>query len=100
MKALKRMLLFGAVFASVTFLVILVNQTLQLTEFASRIHPVAGEGVFWGLIFIYALSVAVPVILFFRLPSPLIPPDSEEGEQFEEHLRLLSRRLSGSPRVR
>ncbi|NIP57057.1 MAG: hypothetical protein GWM92_02940, partial [Gemmatimonadetes bacterium] len=52
---LKRILAFGAVLLSVFFLVVLVNQTLQLTEFAARLHPIAGEAVFWGLVFTYAL---------------------------------------------
>lgn len=98
-KTLKRMLFFGAVLVSVSFLMILINQTLQLTEFAARLHPMAGEGVFWGLIFIYGLCLSVPVLLFLRLPSPLIPPESEEGEEFDEHLDLLARRLSRNPLV-
>lgn len=96
---LKRILFFSALLISVSFLVILINQTLQLTEFATRLHPMAGEGVFWGLIFIYGLCLSVPIVLFLRLPSPLIPPASEEGEEFEEHLDLLARRLSRNPRV-
>lgn len=96
---LKRILFFGALLASVSFLVILINQTLQLTEFAARFHPMAGEGVFWGLIFTYGICLSVPIFLFFRLPSPLIPPASEEGEEFEKHLDLLARRLSRNPRV-
>lgn len=98
-RTLKRILLFAAVLASVSFLVLLVNQTLQLTEFAARFHPLAGEGVFWGLIFTYAICLSVPAFLFLRLPSPLIPPDSEEGEEFDEHLDRLARRLSRNPRV-
>lgn len=96
---MKRILFFGALLASVSFLVILVNQTLQLTEFADRFHPMAGEAVFWGLIFTYGVCLSVPMFLLLRLPSPLIPPASEEGEEFEEHLNLLARRLSRNPRV-
>lgn len=97
--AMKKILAFGAVFASVAFLVVLINQTLQLTEFAGRLHPLAGEAVFWGLVFTYVLCIGIPFVLFFRLPSPLVPPESEEGAEFEEHLRLVGRRLARNPRV-
>ena len=98
--SLKRILLFGSVLALLSFAVILINQTLQLTEFAERVHPVFGQGVFWGLIFAYALCLGVPVVLLLRLPSPLIPPRTDDGPEFQEHLQLLGRRLSRNPRLR
>ena len=49
----RRVVLLVATLVLVSGVVILVNQTLQLAEFAGRLHPVAGEAVFWGLVFTY-----------------------------------------------
>ena len=76
--------------------VLLVNQTLQLAEFAGRLHPVAGDAVFWGLVFTYLFCAGVPLYLFLRLPRPLAPPASTEDPAFEAHLRRLGRRLAGN----
>ena len=40
--SLRKILLFAVGFLTITFAVIVVNQTLQLAEFADRIHPTAG----------------------------------------------------------
>ena len=96
----KRILVFGSVPVLLSFAVILINQTLQLTEFAERVHPVLGQGVFWGLVFAYALCLGVPVVLLLRLPSPIIPPHTDDGPEFQEHLQLLGRRLRRNPRVK
>lgn len=98
-KTLKRILVSGALLLSLSFLVILVNQTLQLADFAARFHPVAGEAVFWGLVFLFVIALAVPVFLVLRLPSPLVPPATDEGDAFERHLQRLAERLSRNPRI-
>jgi hypothetical protein len=96
---LRKILAFAAVFLALSFLVVLANQTVQLAEFASRIHPVAGEAVFWALVLLYALFVAVPFFLLFRLPRPITPPDSEDSPDFDRHLQRLRRRLAANPLV-
>lgn len=98
-RALKRILISGAALACISFVVILLNQTLQLAEIADRLHPVAGEVVFWGLIFTYALCLAIPSYLLFRLPGPLVPPSEEDSPAFEEHLNRLRARLQKNPRT-
>jgi len=91
-----RILVWTAAFTAVAFLVVILNQTLQLALLAERIHPVAGEGVFWGLMFVYAAMVSVPFILFVRLPSPLIPPQDENSPEYERHLVRLGQRLAAN----
>ncbi|MFW6198274.1 MAG: DUF697 domain-containing protein [Acidobacteriota bacterium] len=96
---LRRILAVGAGFLSVAFTVILVNQTLQLADFAGRLHPVAGDVVLWGLVLLYLAGLGVPLYLYFRLPRALVPPDVVEGPAFEEHLRRVADRLRRNPRL-
>jgi len=91
------MLLFLAGFVAIAFAVVVANQTLQLAEFAQRIHPVAGTIVFWALILIYVVCLAVPLVLYFRLPAAFQPPPVEDGPEFERHLQRLTRRLAANP---
>jgi hypothetical protein len=96
---LKKVLVAGAVFLSLAFLVILTGQVTQLAEFAERFHPLAGDAVFWGLVFVLALSLLVPAVLVLRLPRPLVPPTVDAGPEFDAHVAKLSARLLQNPRV-
>jgi len=98
-QTMKRLLLFAAAFVTLAFLVILINQVLQLSEFAGRFHPVMGDAVFWGFIFVFGICLAVPVLLFFRLPRTLVPPEEGDEEAIREYLPRLSERLSRNPRL-
>jgi hypothetical protein len=75
------------------FVVVLVNQTAQLVELASRIAPWAGAVVFWTLMALYAFCVITPLYLLFSLPKPLRAPESETDPQFPAHLERLQGRL-------
>lgn len=97
---IRRLVFWGALFAAVAFAVILVSQTLQLAEFGSRIHPVLGDAIFWGILFLLALSLIAPLVLLFRLPKPLLPPKDHTGPEFETHLARLGQRLASNPLVR
>jgi hypothetical protein len=86
-----------AVLACVGCGVVLANQTMQLVGLVERIHPVLGTALLWTLLTLYALCVAVPLVLFLRLPTPLKPPASEDSPEFPRHLAALGRRLRGNP---
>ncbi len=94
-----RILLFGALLLTVSFVVLMANQTVQLADLAARVHPMAGQGVFWALAFIYTACLLVPLFLFLRLPKPLIPPESEDSPEFRKHLQGLAKRLTLNPRL-
>jgi hypothetical protein len=83
-----------------TFLVFLVNQTVQVVGLAERIHPAAGTAVLWGLLVLYAGCAVVPLVMLFRLPRPLRPPASDAAPDFEAHLEALGLRLKGNPLLR
>ena len=99
MPSLRKIAIFSAVFCVVFVGVALVNQTLQLSDAAARLHPTAGDFVFWGLVFTYLLCVGGPIVLFLRLPAALVPPRSEEDPAFEGYLKKLRRRLAANPHL-
>lgn len=84
-------------FALLAFVVFLVNQTAQVVDLSGRVHPVLGTIVFWGLLALYAVCLLVPLLLFFRLPEPLSPPESEDAPEFPAHLAALRKRLRTNP---
>ena len=93
----------AVVVATVSFAVIVINQSAQLVELAGRAHPLAGQAVFWGLLLFYVACIVVPLALWLRLPRSLVPPATDDGPEHERYLRSLrarlarNRRLSGSP---
>ena len=92
----RRLAMLVATLVLVSVGVILVNQTLQLAEFAGRLHPAACAAVFWGLVITYLVCGGVPLYLFLRLPRPLEPPASTDDPAFNAHLRRLGQRLAAN----
>ena len=95
--SLRKILFFVGLFLSIAFAAVVVNQTLQLAEFAGRLHPTLGTVVLWSLIGIYLACLGVPVLLSFRLPGALRPPDTDEEPEYERHLQRLRKRLRDHP---
>jgi len=98
-KIFRNILLLAAALVLLSFTVFVVTQTSRLVELAAALHPTAGTVVLWTLLALYAGLVTAIVVLFFRLPSPLRPPASEDSPQFEEHLANLRGRLRGNPHL-
>ncbi|MCY3728932.1 MAG: DUF697 domain-containing protein [Nitrospira sp.] len=80
--------------------VMVVNQTNQFIQLATQFDERLGRIVFWGLIALYAVLIITPIVLFFRLPKALIPPDDETSPAFEKHLSLLKTRLKTNPHTK
>ena len=80
--------------------VMVVNQTNQFIQLATQFDERLGRLVFWGLITLYAVLIFTPIVLFFRLPKTLTPPDDETSPAFEKHLSLLKTRLKTNPYMR
>lgn len=96
-RTIRKIATLAAVFITVAVTVVLINQSLQLAMFAERLHPVAGDAVFWGLIFFFLTIGLAPVVMFFRLPGPLVPPESEGDPAFPTHVTRLRERLLRNP---
>ncbi len=80
--------------------VIVVNQTNQFIQLATQFDERLGRLVFWGLTTLYAVLIFTPIVLFFRLPKALTPPDDETSPAFEKHLSLLKARLKTNPHMK
>lgn len=83
-----------------SFGVLVVNQTAQVVQLASTIHPKLGTATLCTLLLTYLGLIGVPLVLIIRLPSPLTPPASKTGPEFDEHLQRLSERLAASPHLK
>jgi hypothetical protein len=79
--------------------VLVVNQTAQVVQLAATVHPDLGRATLWTLVAAYVAAVGVPLVLFVRLPKPLVPPSSEDSPEFESHLKKLGERLATSPHL-
>ncbi|HSR50975.1 MAG TPA: DUF697 domain-containing protein, partial [Acidobacteriota bacterium] len=93
---LKRLVVPLALLVLVGFVVVVVSQTAQVVDLASRIDPRLGTVVLWGLLAIYAGLVGVPVVRLLAMPRALRPPESDGGPEFERHLKRLGRRLASN----
>ncbi len=99
-KTLKTILLVVAAFVLVVFTVFLFNQTMQIVQSARTINAAFGTAVLWGLIFTYCILLAMPFVLWFRLPKRILPPEAAEGVEFDRFLLDFKKRLSRHPRLR
>ena len=91
--------LLGSGTVLLSFAVLVVNQTAQVVQLASHVHPTLGTVTLGALLVTYAGLIGVPVVMVWRLPSPLVPPESDEGPEFEAHLNRLRERLVTSPHL-
>jgi hypothetical protein len=98
-KRLAAMLIPLAILALVSFAVIVVNQSFQLVELADRLHPVAGDVVFWTILALFGFCAGVPLFVLLTLPAPLIAPEQADGPEHEKHMRRLRKRLAKNPHV-
>jgi hypothetical protein len=99
-RTIRNIVLLGSGAILLSFAVLVVNQTAQVVQLASTVHPRLGTVTLWTLVTTYAALIGVPVILILRLPSPLTPPEKVDSPEFETHLKRLGERLSTSPHLR
>jgi hypothetical protein len=97
---MKRIVMFLSVFVVVAFAVFVVRETAAVVALARAVDPRLGQVVLWGLLTIYAVCLAVPVVLYLRLPKPLMPPASEDDPTFPDYRARLARRLGRNRHLR
>ncbi len=76
----------------VAFVLFVVNQISGVYLLAREVHPGFGLAVLWTLILLFGALVAIPVVLYFRLPKPLPAPENDEARAV--YLQALGKRLS------
>src|SRR5689334_23630656 len=72
----------------------------SLISLADRIHPMAGNIVFWVIILSAAGAALYMAIAYAKLPSALIPPEETFGPKHDAYLEALRARLNANPRTR
>lgn len=98
--SLRSFLIIISIFILFLFIIFMVNQTVQIAGLASSLHPLAGRLVAGILIAIYIILAAALIIMFARLPKPLIPPEDINSPEFPEYLEKLATRLARNTYVR
>jgi hypothetical protein len=97
---IKRIALAVATLVLVIFVVFVFNQTVQIIQSARAVNPALGDAVMWGLIFLYCFLLITPLVLWFRLPKRILPPEESEGPEYERFMADFTRRLTRNPRLR
>ena len=98
-KSLKMFAMLASGGVLLSFAVVVVNQTAGVVQLAREVNPVLGTVTLWGLFLAYGGLVGVPVVILMRMPRPLVPPATEDGPEFDDHLKRLGERLAVNPRV-
>jgi hypothetical protein len=93
-KMLIRLILPLSLFILTLFIVFAINETVQIVRLATAVSPGFGRVTFWGLLLIYAVFLAVPAVMFLRLPRSLNPPETDREPEFSAFLQSLGKRLA------
>ncbi|HEY3627026.1 MAG TPA: DUF697 domain-containing protein [Terracidiphilus sp.] len=99
-KTLKKMAVVVSLFILVVFAIFLFNQTAQIVQSARSVNPTFGDGVMWGLIFLYSALLLAPIVLWFRVPKRKSPPSATEGPEYEQFMADFRKRLARNNRLR
>lgn len=69
------------------------SDAVQLSNTLEQFLPGSGRPVLIVTGSILVLLVVVPVIFYYRLPKPLIPPLNDSGPEYDQYMRKLRLRL-------
>ena len=100
MKTLKRIVLLLSLFIVIVFAVFVFNQTVQIVQSARAVNVIFGDGVMWGLVFLYSALLIAPIVLWFRVPKRILPPAVAEGAEYDRFMADFRKRLSRNARLR
>ncbi|CAN5375906.1 hypothetical protein BH23BAC1_BH23BAC1_12660 [soil metagenome] len=78
----------------VAFILFVFNQIMLVYTYTSGINEALGNAVLMSLSLLFLILFIVPIFLFFRLPKPLLPPESEEEKLI--YKRKLGKRLANN----
>lgn len=81
------------------FVIFLVNQIAGVVGLASNLHSYFGIIVLVLAIAAVGFMVVYPLVLWFRLPPALLPPEDKTGDAYQECLDHYRKRLKKNPLV-
>lgn len=99
-KTLKRIAVLVSLFIVVVFGVFLFNQTAQIVQSARTVNARFGDGVMWGLIFLYSALLLAPIVVWFKVPKRKAPPSTSEGPEYAQFMADFRERLGRNSRLR
>ena len=78
--------------------IFLINQSLQFSRNLGAIHPLLQDISIVVILAFLSTCILLPIYIFLKLPKRLVPPENE-GKEFEEYLKLVSKRLKKNKAV-
>ncbi len=96
-KAIPRILGLVSLFVLGYFALSLVSNIAQLANLAESALPDAGQVVFWCLALVFAGLLLTPVVIYFKLPKPLIPPIDDSATAQELYQTAFRLQLKKNP---
>ena len=84
---------------SVCVVATVIAGATSLISLADRIHPMAGNIVFWTIVLAAAFVALYGAIAYAKLPGALIPSEETSGPKHEAYLESLRARLAANPRT-
>ncbi len=100
LRLIRRIITIGGIGILAVFVVVVIVETADIVELASRIHPVVGTVVLYALLVVYVVAAALPFILYRRFPRALSPPDPNDAEAVAAFRENLALRLTENARLR
>ncbi len=94
---MRKLATFLTVFLSLLFVIFVVNQTSQLVQLATALHPAAGRAALFALLTIYAITILIPVTLAIRLPRALLAPADTASTEYVDFIQKTHARLTRNP---
>jgi Domain of unknown function (DUF697) len=96
----RRIVLAAVVLLTVCVASLIIAGATSLISLADRVHPIAGNVVFWTIVLAGAGIAFYFAIAYSRLPSALIPPAETSGPKHDAYLEALRLRLAANPKTR
>ena len=97
---MKKAIIVLIVVTAVCLLSLIIAGVTSLISLADRIHPIAGDVLFWAIVLSAAGAALYMAIAYSKLPAALIPPDEASGPRHDAYLEALRGRLGANPRTR
>lgn len=99
-KHVKFVLTAASLIVLVSFVILVINQTVQVVGLAANFHPLLGKAAAWGLAAMYIGLLLIPLFMILRLPRALQPPGSADSPEYARFLRKLAARLKKNRKLR
>lgn len=95
----RRLFVAAAVIVAVCICSIIIAGLTSLVALADRIHPVAGQVVFWLVLAAIGVLALYAAFSYARMPAALVAP-AKDSADYAAYLEILRARLRANPRTK